>query len=63
MIGDLLHDCAHHADALANVAAGYPVAVAQGTGGPVEHMANELGMPFNLEGLERLLADAASTFV
>ena len=63
VIGDLLHEHALHGDALATVAGGYPVVVAQRAGYLVEHMANELDLPIDLDALERLVTDAASTLL
>ena len=61
VIGDLLQEGAIDGDALADVAADYPSAVAQRTGYLVEHMAGEIGASVQLDRLEQLLADATYT--
>jgi predicted transcriptional regulator of viral defense system len=61
VIGDLLGEGAIDGDALADVAARYPIAIAQRTGHLVEHMAGEVDAALSLDRLERLVADAGWT--
>ena len=61
VIGDLLQEGAIDGDALADVAADYPSAVAQRTGYLVEQMGGEVGASVRLDRLEQLLADATYT--
>jgi predicted transcriptional regulator of viral defense system len=61
VIGDLLQEGVIDGDALAEVAADYPGAVAQRVGYLVEYMADEIDVSISLDRLEQLVADASYT--